>query len=80
MNKFIFESPLPTTVEGLKHLIFGDRKYILSTANKEDFLQLPEADRSIIKKLEISDDEVSIELHDAVEAAAIYARMMNSEL
>ncbi|MBY7706051.1 hypothetical protein [Vibrio alginolyticus] len=47
MNKFIFESPFPATAEGLKHLIFGNKKDILSTVSKEDFLQLPEADRNI---------------------------------
>ncbi|TNZ87517.1 hypothetical protein CGK40_23260 [Vibrio parahaemolyticus] len=80
MNKFIFESPFPTTEEGLRHLVFGDRKDIFSTTSKEAFLQLSEADKNIIKKFEISDDEISIELHDAVEASVIYSRMMNIEL
>ncbi|WP_299142971.1 hypothetical protein [uncultured Vibrio sp.] len=79
MKDFIFESPFPTTKQGLLNLVFLDKRRIFECAGSYSitrFKLLSEDEKATIAKFRIfSNGEVSVELHDAVEASVIIERM-----
>ncbi|WP_299695477.1 hypothetical protein [uncultured Vibrio sp.] len=79
MKDFIFESPFPTTEQGLLNLVFLDKSRIFECFERHSmtrFALLSEDEKATIAKLSIlSNGEASLEFHDAVEASVILEKM-----
>lgn len=74
---FVFESAFPSSLHELRNLVFCNMSDYANVKDEVSFNALEQDKKDRVKRLEINEDGISIELHDAVEASVCYEQMLN---